>query len=129
MIQVNKVALLCLQWTLGVALFIQAALFALPRPETHLPGHAGVSHWILLVIAVAEMLACVLLVIPQTVRFGAKLLISVIAFAALIHILHGSFQIGPLLIYASATWVVFSQTVGVNSIKHDRTGTSRTPGD
>jgi len=119
MIQVNRAALLCLGWTLGIVLFIQAALLALPRPETHLPGHAGVSHWILLVIAVAEMLACVLLVIPQTVRFGAKLLISVTAFAALIHILHSSFQIGPLLIYASAAWAVFSQTVGVDSIKHD----------
>jgi len=104
MIQVNKVALLCLQWTLGVALFIQAALLARSRPETHLPGHAGAPHWIHFVIAVAEMLACVLLVIPQTIQLGAKL-IGVIAFAVLIHVLHGSFQIGPLLIYASATWV------------------------
>ena len=119
MIQVNKVALLCLQWTLGVALFIQAALLARSRPETHLPGHAGVPHWIHIVIAVAEMLACVLLVIPQTIQLGAKLLISVIAFAVFIRILHGSFQVGPLLIYASATWVVFSQTVCMNSIKHD----------
>src|SRR5205823_3840895 len=46
MIQVNKVALLCLQWTLGVALFIQAALLARSRPETHLPGQAGAHHWI-----------------------------------------------------------------------------------
>jgi uncharacterized membrane protein YphA (DoxX/SURF4 family) len=114
-IQVNQVALLSLRWTLGVALFIEAALLAFSRSEIHLPGHAGMPHWIHLVIAAAEMLACVLLVIPLTVRFGTKLLIGVVMLAALIHILHGSFQIGPLLIYASAAWVVLTAIPGTTS--------------
>lgn len=110
MIQVNKVALLSLRWTLGVVLFIEAALLAFSPAEIHLPRHAGVPQWIHRVIAVAEMLACVLLITPLTVRFGAKLLIAVILVATLIHILHGSFQIGPLLIYASAVWVILTHT-------------------
>lgn len=55
------------------------------------------------------MLACILLLVPRTVKIGARLLLIVFALAAVVHMLHGNFQIGGLLIYAAAAWVILSQ--------------------
>ncbi len=106
-VQVNKTALLGLQWSLGVVIFIQAALLAFSRSEIHF---AGIHHWIRIVLAWSEMLACVLFLVPRAMKPGALLLIAVLALAALVHVLQGNFQIGGLLIYATAVAVVALQT-------------------
>jgi hypothetical protein len=66
--------------------------------------------WIRLALAWSEMLACVVFLIPRTMKAGALLLIIVLALAALVHALHGNFQIGGLLIFAAAVAVVASQS-------------------
>src|SRR5712692_638001 len=106
---VNKTLLLGLQWSLGVVLFIEAALLAFSKTEIHFAGHPGIHHWIRLALAWGEMLACILFLVPRTMKWGALLLIIVLALAALVHVLHGNFQIGGLLIYAAAVSVVASQ--------------------
>jgi hypothetical protein len=108
--QVSKTALLALQWSVGVVLFVEAALLAYSKTEVHFEGHPGIHHWILLALACAEMLACVIFLIPRTMKQGATLLIIVLALAALVHMLHGSFEIGGLLIFAAAVAVVASQS-------------------
>jgi len=108
--QVSKTALLALQWAVGVVLFIEAALLARSKTEVHFQGHPGIHHWILLALACAEMLACIIFLIPRTMKQGATLLIIVLALAALFHVLHGSFEIGGLIIFAAAVSVVASQT-------------------
>ena len=110
MIQVNKTALLCLRWTIGIVLLVEAGLLAFSRSEIHFAGHAGVHHWIRLALAWSEMLACILLLVPRTLKTGAALLLIVFALAAMVHMLHGDFQIGGLLIYAASVWVVLSQS-------------------
>ncbi len=108
-VQVNKTALLGLQWSLGVVIFIEAALLAFSKSEIQFSGHAGVHHWIRIVLAWSEMLACVLFLVPRAMKLGTLLLIAVLALAALVHVLRGNFQIGGLLIYAAAVAVVVSQ--------------------
>jgi len=108
--QVSKPALLALQWSVGVVLFIEAALLAHSKAEIHFQGHPGIHHWILLALAWAEMLACIIFVIPRTMKQGATLLLIVLALASLVHMLHGSFEIGGLIIFAAAVAVVASQT-------------------
>jgi hypothetical protein len=108
--QVSKTALLALQWSVGVVLFIEAALLAYSKTEIHFSGHPGIHHWIRLALAWAEMLACLVFLIPRTMKQGATLLIIVLALAALVHALHGNFEIGGLLIFAAAVAVVASQT-------------------
>ena len=105
--QVSKTALLGLQWSLGVVIFIQAAL--LSRSEIQFAGHAGIHHWIRIVLAWSEMPACVLFLVPRAMKLGTLLLIAVLALAALVHMLQSNFQIGGLLIYAAAVAVVASQ--------------------
>lgn len=55
------------------------------------------------------MAACVVFLLPHLMKRGAMLLIAIFALAALVHILHGNFQIGGLLIYTAAVSVVASQ--------------------
>ena len=108
-VQVSKTALLGLQWSLGVVIFIQAALLAFSKSEIQFAGHAGIHHWIRIVLAWSEMPACVLFLVPRAMKLGTLLLIAVLALAALVHVLRGNFQIGGLLIYAAAVAVVVSQ--------------------
>ena len=108
-VPVSKTALLGLQWSLGVVIFIEAALLAFSKSEIHFAGHAGIHHWIRIVLAWSEMLACVLFLVPRAMKLGASLLIAVLALAAVVHVLQGNFQIGGLLIYAAAVAVVVSQ--------------------
>jgi uncharacterized membrane protein YphA (DoxX/SURF4 family) len=110
MTQVSKASLLCLRWTLGVVLFIEAAVLAFSRSEIHFASRPGVHRWALLALAWSEMIACILLLVPRTVKIGARLLLIVFALAAVVHILHSNFQVGGLLVYAAATWVTLSQS-------------------
>ena len=109
-VQVNKAALLALQWSLGVVIFLEAALLAFSKTEIRFSGQPAIHHWIRVVLAWSEMLACVLFLVPRATRLGARLLIVVIASATLVHMLRGNFQTGGLLIYAAAVAVVASST-------------------
>jgi len=48
--------------------------------------------------------------IPTTLKIGAVALIVVFALAALVHILQGQYDIGNLIIYTAATWMVMANS-------------------
>ena len=60
--------------------------------------------------AVSEAIAALLLLIPRTLKIGAIALILIFALAALVHILHGQYDIGNLIIYTAATWAVMTNS-------------------
>jgi len=101
----TKVGLTVLQWALGVVVLIEAVLFAMPSAahefaRTHLPG------FVRLVVAWGEIVGCVLLLIPRTAIRGAWLLLAVFVMAILLHLLHGMYGVGNLVIYAAAAFAV-----------------------
>ncbi|MGA8868766.1 MAG: hypothetical protein WB510_17460 [Candidatus Sulfotelmatobacter sp.] len=105
--QRTKCALTALQWTLGLVILIEAFLFVMPGAghafaATHMPNPVR------LVLGWSEIVGCILLLIPRTTVRGAWLLVAVFALAALIHLLHGMYNVGNLLIYAAAAWAVAS---------------------
>ena len=59
----------------------------------------------LLVLAIVEILAAIVFMIPQTVRLGGLVLLLVFAVAFLIHLLHGELDL-RLLVYAAGTLFV-----------------------
>jgi hypothetical protein len=59
-----------------------------------------------LVLGFGEIAGCVLLLIPQTAVRGAWLLLAVVIMAILLHLLHGMYGIGNLVIYAAAAFAV-----------------------
>jgi hypothetical protein len=101
----TKTALTVLQWAVGVVILIEAVMFVLPSAahefaRTHMPG------FVRLVLGFGEILGCVLLLIPQTAIRGAWLLVAVFIMAILLHLLHGLYGIGNLVIYAAAAFAI-----------------------
>ena len=100
-----KCALTVLQYSLGIVILIEAVMFVLPSAahdfaRTHMPG------FVRLVLGFGEIAGCILLLIPQTAIRGAWLLLAVFIMAMLLHLLHGMYSIGNLVIYAAAAFAV-----------------------
>ena len=101
----TKLGLTVLQWALGVVILIEAVMFVLPSAahdfaRTHMPG------FVRLVLGFGEIAGCVLLLIPKSAIRGAWLLLAVFIMAILIHLLHGMYGIGNLVIYAAAAFAI-----------------------
>ena len=92
--------------TVGVVALIQAAvfLFALFRSENS--SHQNLLHLIQTVLAGCEIIAALLFLIPRTFSFGVWSLVAVFLFALLLHVAHGDFNVGSLLVYTVAVLVV-----------------------
>lgn len=100
-----KCGLTALQWSLGIVILIEAVMFVLPGAahefaRTHLPG------MVRMIVGFGEIAGSVLLLIPQTVVRGAWLLLAVFVMAILIHLLHGLYGVGNLVIYAAAAFAI-----------------------
>ncbi len=100
-----KLGMCVLRWSLAIVILIQAVMFVLPSAahefsRTHMPG------FVRLVLGCGEILGCVLLLIPGTIVRGAWLLLAVFVMAILLHLLHGLYGIGNLVIYAAAAFAI-----------------------
>jgi len=101
----SKVGLTVLQGAMGIVILIEAVLFVLPSAahdfsRTHMPG------FVRMILGFGEILGSVLLLIPQTAILGAWLLLAVFVMAILLHLLHGMYGIGNLVIYAAAAFAI-----------------------
>lgn len=100
-----KCGLTALRWSLGIVVLIQAVMFVLPSAahdfaRTHMPS------MVRMIVGFGEIAGSVLLLIPQTVVRGAWLLLAVFVMAILIHLLHGLYGVGNLVIYAAAAFAI-----------------------
>lgn len=100
-----RIGLTVLRWALGIVILIEAILFVMPSAahefaRTHMPG------FVRMVLGFGEILGCVLLLIPQTAVRGAWMLLAVFIMAILIHLLHGMYGVGNLVIYAAAAFAI-----------------------
>jgi hypothetical protein len=59
-----------------------------------------------LILGWGEIIGAILLLIPRTAVRGAWVLGVVFVLAIVIHLLHGMYNVGNLLIYTAAAWVV-----------------------
>ena len=107
--RIQKIALTALQWTLGLTLLIEAALFAFAPVSAHAFSKTGLPDWIRVAEAWVEMLTAFLFLIPGTVMIGGWGLIVFLTAAILIHLLRGSYNVLPLLVYAAAALAVMAQ--------------------
>jgi ABC-type branched-subunit amino acid transport system permease subunit len=91
---------------------------ALSRPgrnkRAH-PGRAareaaniGLPHWIPLALGGTEALAALLFLVPAVRLFGGYALLFILAIAAIVHMLHGQYNVGSLVVYGMATCVCMS---------------------
>ena len=101
----RKLGMNVLRFALGVVILIEAVLFLLPWARhgfarTHMPG------FVRLLLGFGEIIGCVLLLIPGTVARGAWLLLAVFVMGILLHLLHGLYGVGNLVIYAAAAFAI-----------------------
>lgn len=101
----KKCGLTVLQWSLGIVILIEAVMFVLPGAahefsRTHLPG------LVRMIMGWGEIAGCVLMLIPKTTVRGAWLLVGVFVLGILIHLLHGLYNVGNLVVYAAAAFAI-----------------------
>ena len=78
-------------------------------------GHRGIAV-ILQGLAAIEIVAAFLFLIPATKRVGGWLLLCVFASAIAIHVLHGEWAFGGLVVYATAVWVTLAEDSGLPAL-------------
>jgi hypothetical protein len=103
-----KTAITGLQWTLGVVILIEAILFLMPAARhdfarTHMP------EVVRQILGWGEIIGVLLLLFPQTAARGAWFLVGIFAFAIIIHLLHGAYNVGNLVIYSAAAWAIAAE--------------------
>ncbi len=103
--QRSRIALTGLQWTLGVVILLEAVLFLLPGAARDF-ARAHMPNFVRLILGCGEVFGSVLLLIPRTAIRGGWLLAAVFVLAIVIHLLHGTYNVGNLAIYAAAAWAV-----------------------
>ncbi len=102
-----RIALTGLQWTLGLVILIEAVLFVMPGAghdfaKTHMPDIVRqVLGW-------GEIIGAVLLLVPRTAVRGGWVLVGIFVLAIVVHLLHGTYNVGNLLIYTAAAWAIAS---------------------
>jgi uncharacterized membrane protein YphA (DoxX/SURF4 family) len=101
----TKLAIGILRWVLGIVILAEAVHFVLPQgahqfSRTHMPDAVR------LVLGVGEIIGCILLLIPPTAGRGAWLLVGVFTFAIVIHLLHGMYGVGSLVIDAAVAFAI-----------------------
>jgi len=101
----SKCGLTALRIALGIVVLIEAVMFVLPGAahaftRTHMPG------FVRLVLGFGEIAGSILLLIPATVVRGAWLLLAIFGMSILLHLLHGLYGIGNLVVYAAAAFAI-----------------------
>jgi uncharacterized membrane protein YphA (DoxX/SURF4 family) len=101
----TKLALNVLRWVLGIVILAEAVQFVMPGAahdfaRTHLPGIVR------MILGWGEIIGCILLLIPPTAIRGAWVLVAVFTLAIMIHLLHGMYGVGNLVIYTAAAFAV-----------------------
>ena len=109
----TRTALVLLRWVLGLVILAESARFAFSPGAARAFAATGMPNIVHVVLAWSEMLAAVIFLIPKAlipkaVIVGGWLLLTILGFAIVVHLLHGWFDVGALVVYAAATWAVMS---------------------
>jgi hypothetical protein len=100
-----KTALTGLQWTLGLVILIEAVLFVMPS-AAHDFAKTHMQDIVRLVLGWGEIIGSILLLIPRTAVRGGWFLVGIFALAIAVHLLHGAYNVGNVVIYTAAAWTV-----------------------
>jgi hypothetical protein len=112
--------MMTLRWILGLVLLAESARFAFSASAAAAFAKTGLPEVVHAGLAWAEMIAAVIFLIPRTLVLGGRMLLAVLAFAIIVHLLHGWYDVGALLVYGAATWAVIAWQAPNQQASHDR---------
>jgi hypothetical protein len=104
----QKLAVNAMRFVLGAVVLVQSFVFIFSAGEAAAFARQGLPNGLRLALGWSEAAAAVLFLLPPTIVIGAYSLLVVFAGAILIHVLHGQFQVGGLLVYVAAVLVVLA---------------------
>lgn len=112
---VRLTAVLGLQWTVGLVLIVASFRLAFEPSAARSFARTGMPLWMRPALAWAEIAAAILFLVPFTTLLGGYLLLVIFFLAALLHILHGEFDISVLLVYGMAVLTSMAYRSGAKS--------------
>jgi hypothetical protein len=104
-----QIAIDALRVVLGVVVLIQSFIFLFGGDSAKVFGRHGLPDAIRMALGWSEVIAAVLFLLPPTIVVGGWALLVVFMAAIAIHLLHGQFEVGGLLVYAAAVFAVMVQ--------------------
>jgi DoxX-like family len=119
--RLKKSAIPAFRWVLGLVVLWESAFFALAPAAAHQFDKIGLPQWIRPALGGSEAIAALLFLIPAASVVGGYALLFIFAVAAVIHLLHGQYDIGLLAVYGMG--VIVCITHGKNEGReapHDR---------
>jgi DoxX-like family len=107
--QLQKLAIPGLRWSLGLVVLWQSVQFAFGASAMRSFAKTGLPQWIRPALGGTEILAAILFLLPAARIVGGYALLAIFLLAAMIHMLHGWYNIGALLVYGMAVLVCMTQ--------------------
>jgi hypothetical protein len=101
-------AALGLRWVLGLVILLESAHFALAPAAAREVANIGLPRWIPLALGGAEPVAALSFMMPTARLIGGYALLFILAIAVIVHLLHGQYNVGSLVVYGMATCVCMS---------------------
>jgi hypothetical protein len=117
----QRIAVNGLRWTVGSVILLESCKLAFLPSEIHAFSKSGLPAWIRPGLAGSEIVTAVLFLVPFTSVVGSYSLLLVFLLAALVHVLHGQYDVGVLVVYCMAVLVSLAHrrdTAG--DVAHDR---------
>jgi len=102
------VAARVLRWTVGLVVLSESYQFGFSAAAASHLQRMALPQWIAPALGGTEIFAAILFLVPKLGRIGGYSLLVIFAVAAALHVLHGQFQIGPLLVYSAAVFTCTS---------------------
>jgi ABC-type branched-subunit amino acid transport system permease subunit len=97
-----------LRWVLGLVVLEESLRFALSSSAARHLAHFGLPAWMQPALGISEAVAALLFLLPAVRLAGGYLLLGIFTLATVIHVLHGEYDVGPLLVYAMGVLVCMS---------------------
>lgn len=101
----QQIALALLRWSVGLVVLWQSWHGVVSAAAMRSFYRMGLPHWIRPALGVAEIIAAIVFLVPKWYRTGGYALLMIFLVAAILHILHGEFDIGVLAVYSASVLV------------------------
>jgi hypothetical protein len=109
-----------LRWCLGLMVLWQSWRFAFGALSVQKFAETGLPSWIRPALGGIEIVAAILFLVPVTAVVGGYSLLVVFFFAAVLHILHGWYDVSALVLYAMVVLVSLAHRDGAIREDHRR---------
>ena len=107
-IRQQQVAAWVLRWTVGLVVLWESYQFGFSHAAISHLQRMGLPPWVAPALGGTEIVAAMLFLVPKLNLIGAYSLLVIFAVAAMLHVFHGQFEIGPLFVYGAAVFMCSS---------------------